>query len=58
MAVTMCPLDPLCYLPFPRYHVPLNDFWPFPPNFGRKDLTRSGFYLTRWPSSGVTGESA
>jgi hypothetical protein len=49
LAVTMCPLDPLCYLPFPRYHMPLliNDFWLFPPNFGRKDLTRSGFYLTR-----------
>ena len=46
LAVTMCPLDPLCYLPFPRYHMPLNDFWLFPPN--SSELREEGFdYLTR-----------
>ena len=49
MAVTMCPLDPLCYLAFPTYHMHLKDFWPFLLKFRRKDLTRSDFYLTRSP---------
>ena len=32
LAVTACRLDPRCYLPSPRSHMPLEDFSSFPTN--------------------------
>ena len=34
LAVTACRLDPLCYLPSPRSHMPLEDYSSNPPDLG------------------------